>query len=707
MKKKSIVTGILLLMLAQSVHCETYDDFSNNAYVKAGLQYYKDGRYTSSIEEFKRALRQNPANHSARSGIINSYIMRAQYYNNTANNAQGAISDLKSAIFYFKYFNPTRGQNTSQAHQSAISNLATLERETGSDVSETGRINSARKSRAKGEFAAAAYDYEMLTNSAKYKVEALTGCGDIMQILAMPQNAVGYYERAAALAPSNAELGLKLAGAYEKTGSYDKAVSKYNTTLQTSEEKEDIMNSLERICRQKAEQNPSDSGAHCNLGAVYQKRGNYEAALREYNTAIRLNPSDMQARLNLGLLYFEQGNYKLANETYNSVLQSEPKNTTARLQKAKCLAKMNAPGKAIDEYKSILAYDGTNTEAQTELFDLTTKIYGAQTATEELAKLPGAANNAEIQNKLAYSLHSKGNTDEALKYYSKALALNPGDVSIYLNMAQIYSDKGNTAQAQNLLNTAKTRFPGDNRISAMLKNINEKNIAAKYAEAENFVAQKDYAGAIRAYSSINPPTLDSLTGLAGVYSETGNNFQAIEAYKKALVLAPENTDIALAICGLYLNEDKYAEAQTFLQKVLQKKPNDPKAKEFKDYIAQMNSNSKLTEAANAYEAKQYAKAEKLLTEIINGGTKDASAYYYRASIYENSGKAAQAVTDYEKAAMYDSSNPTVYYSLAVNYDELKNTQKTISNFKKYLSMTKEENEYTNYAKDRLKALGAN
>ena len=78
------------------------------------------------------------------------------------------------------------------------------------------------------------------------------------------------------------------------------------------------------------------------------------------------------------------------------------------------------------------------------------------------------------------------------------------------------------------------------------------------------------------------------------------------------------------------------------------------------------------------------------------------AYYYRAMVYDAVGQYQQAINDYENVVAQNPSIPLVYYSLGVDYDSLKIFTKAVENYKKFIELSKEENEYTNYARERIK-----
>ena len=72
----------------------------------AGQEFLNQSQYSSAIVSFKKALRINYLDNSARIGIVNSYLARATYYANQEKNYEKAANDFRSAIFYLKIYLP-------------------------------------------------------------------------------------------------------------------------------------------------------------------------------------------------------------------------------------------------------------------------------------------------------------------------------------------------------------------------------------------------------------------------------------------------------------------------------------------------------------------------------------------------------------------------------------------------------------------------
>lgn len=699
-KKLFTAAMITVCITAPQIMAEVYDDTIPSQYYTEGQNYYKNSQYSSAIKSFRTALRENPDDFSSKVGLINSYISRAEYYNNTEKNTQKALNDLKSAVFYFVCYNGKKA-NTSYnaAYGAAITNLNTLEASLNKDITGSGFIKSGQSLRMQGEFAAAGYDYYRALEDPANAKAANVGLADILNILGQPQQSLQYYEKALQIDPDNADIRLKIARAYEKAGNYSYAAEHYNFALKNSEEKEEILNSLEKICRQRSEANPADAEAHCNLGVIYQKRGNIEGALSEYQKAEKLNPGLTTTKTNMAVLYYEQRKYKEAIEASNKALLIDPKNVQARLQKAKSFKALSLWENATEEYKNVLKYENQNSEAQFGLAEIYTKNMPTEDAISQL-QAQGIKLSPDFYAKMAYDSHKNKNIPSAIKYYQAAIDANPNDKALYLNLAQIYIGQNNFPQALIYAEKAKQKFPTDSQINNLYNTVKSSMANNIYTEADKLREKGKYNEALAKYKSIQPQGFNSYLGIAGIYQLMKDYPNAVLYYKKALETEPNNQDVLLALTGIYIYQNDIQNADLTLRKITNKQ--NPKVKEMTAYINEQKSNIELNKAIEKYENKEYAAAQTILNSLINQKTGGYMPYYYRAMVYDALGKYKEAVTDYESVIAKDPTIALVYYSLGVDYDSLKNFPRAIQNYKKFLELSTENNDYTRYARERIK-----
>lgn len=700
MKKSKILTVAFaaIMITAGSSIAETYNDIAPSYYFTQGQSFYKGGQYTSAIKSFRKALRENPLDSSSEIGIINSYISRAKYYNDTANMPQKAIADLKSALFYFVCFDESSRSRYSDAYTAAVTSLNSLENALKVDITANGFIKSAKNLRSQGEFAAAGYDFYRAKGDPKSAVVANIGLGDIVKILGKPQESVKYYETAMNAEPDNTDLRLKIARAYEDSGQYALAAEHYNYALQNSNEKEEILNSLEKICRQRVEKNPSDAEAHCNLGVIYQKRGYSENALSEYAKADKLNPALLTSKVNASVLYYDNKKYKESVESANKALLIDPKNVKARLQKAKCYQALSMWENATEEYKNVLKYDKTNSEAQFGLADIYSKNMPTEDAISTI-QTEGIELSPEFYAQAAYTAHKNKNIEKAIKFYKLAINSNSNDVSLYLNLGQIYNGQEKYQEALAIAEAARQKFPNDTQVQQLYNSIKTRYTGSIYDTAAEYANKGDYAAAIEKYQQVTPQSYDSYVGIASVYQMQKDYQNALEYYKKALEKKPNDEAVLITVSGIYIQLDNLTEAQKYLNLVQNK--NSTKFKELQNYISAQNTEAELNKAIQKYEEKDYKSAEAILTSLINKKVGGYMPHYYRAMVYDALGNYQKAVVDYESVIAKDSTIALVYYSLGVDYDSLGNFTKAVQNYKKFLELSKGVDDYTKYARQRI------
>ncbi len=702
--KKLLVLLVLVCVFENTAFSQTvYDDnYKENPNYLQGTKFLANSQYTSAISEFKKALRANSDDTSSLIGLSNSYNMRAQYYNNIVKATESAISDLKSALFFLKYFHNENNFASAQTIIAVEKNLTLLEKSKKQNISAYDRYNSAKNSRIKGEFAAAAYDYYQILNDSLYSTQANVALGDIYKIFNVPKKSIGFYQTALKSEKNNSELHLKLARTYEQLNDYNSALNEYSYALNSSTEQEDILSSLEKIWQKKVDEAPKDAEAHANLGVVFQKQKRYKEALTEYQTAESLNPSNLNTKINIATLYQEQKRYDLAVSAYDNILKIQPYNVKVLIYKAECLKELKRNDDAINLYKAALKIEPNNAQVKTEMFDLLKNTMSP----DEVLKYMYSNNqsismNADSLYEFAYELHNAGKTDDAITYYLETIKLDPKKIDAYVNLSQAYRQKKDYTNANNIIQKAKSLDPANELVNKQIEILKTDLNNHSYNIALNALQSGQYQKAIEAYKKVNPPTADSLIGLAAAYQSLSDNQSAIDYYKKAMELDTKNADLPYYIASLYLNLNDINNAKVYAQTALSLNPSNSQAKEILTYVSDKEGEKILTEAVNLYDNQKYAEAITIFDKLAKTNSSNYSVYYYRALCYDALKNYTNAVQDYKLAIKYAPDMSIIYYLLAVDYDNLNNLKSAKENYKKYCDLTLEDNEYKKYAKQRL------
>lgn len=701
---KKLLCTIFCLSLACSLPSSVVKaDFAEH--YNAAQQYLSQYQYSSAITEFKKALRINYLDNSARIGLINSYLARGTYLANKDKNWEDAANDYRAALFYLKYYpSNTDVQNSMQAISNASQNLSACLSMQKIDLSAKSRFQKAKDLRYQGLFPEAGYEFAQALSDPSLRKSSYEQIADIFKVLGNDPRCAEYYQKAIAINPNDAVLRLKNARVLDKLGKNDAAVQEYNYALANGGDDPEILYSLERIYRQKLEQAPNDAPTITNLGAILQKENKFDEALQYYTQASQLDPTNVTTRLNIGTLYQQKKSYDSAIAAYDSILFLYPNNKQATLYKAQCLAAMGQADKAIEGFKAVLSLDPSNTEAKNQIFDQLKGTMSPADVVIYMSKIsPGDKTILDSIYDYGIELHKQNKFDDAIACYKEVLKARTDNPEVYVNLAIAYKQKGDVAQSKQVLQEAKLKFPTNKQIATNLQAFADEAIAGKFDEASKFYNSGDYQKAIASYQSIQPPSFDSLSGIAACYKALNNDAQAIEYYKRAFALTP-SSDAAYYIGVLYSEKEDWGNSKIYLKKALAINPKNTKAKDLLDTVVEQ-ANIKLVDNAIAfYDKGNYPEASKIISQVLADNPKNSYALYYKGLILDIEKKYALAIPEYKKAIQYNSQLSIIYYLLALDYDNLAQYKNALINYKKYISLTAENNEYKKYSQARIKEL---
>ena len=697
--KKSVIAIICTLALIQPALADFKEHFD------LGQQYLSNYQYSGAVTEFKNALRINYLDNSARIGLINSYLARGAYYANNEKNWQKAADDYRSALFYMIYY-PTANQakSSSQGISPVTNNLNRCLSVLKFNTSPQSRFETAKQLRAEGNFAAAAYEFSQSLGDKELIKDSYEQIGDIMKLLGNDPKAAEYYRRAVSVSPTDIPLRLTYAKLLDKLDQEEAAVEEYNYILTKSIDNKDVLYSLERIYKKKLEADPSDSDLTSNLGAILQKQGKLDEALAYYKKAEQLDPSNINTRINVGTLYQQKEDYKTAIVAYDSVLILYPDNLNANIYKAQCLSALGNGKEAQEAYKKVLALDPSNTEAQNGIFENAKK---AMSVNEYIDYVKKNASGQDVVN-LLYSygldLHKENKLDDAITIYNELLKSDTTG-EIYINLAIAQNQKGNYNNAINTLNAANSKFPNNSQILTTKESIEQEALNNKLAKAGEFLDNKDYKKAITEYLKIQPATVESMLGVASAYQNMEDIPNAIEYYKKALALKPTDSEIAYYIGALYADDERYADAESYLNKALTLNKNNAKAFELLTQIQEQNKATALNDAIALYDGQKYDEALTAFNKILEADKNNVYGLYYRGMIYDAQKKLTDAITDFKKVLELNANDFLILnYMIAADYDTLENYKEAYKYYEVYINSTAPDDEYKQYAKTRMEEL---
>ncbi|MDP8205380.1 MAG: tetratricopeptide repeat protein [Candidatus Electryonea clarkiae] len=210
-----------------------------------------------------------------------------------------------------------------------------------------------------------------------------------------PYKMIDKYSKKIEANPNDTIAFMKRGNYLDEAREYDRAISDFNSVI-------------------KIDSNFSD--AYTYRGLTYLKKGNKEQAMKDFNKAIELNPQNEMAFANRGKLYNKIGELDLAINDHSKAIEIEP-------------------AKAWNYYERATLYFQKK-DFEKSLADL-----------NKVIELDHELERAYTSRAMCYS--KMGNNDQALSDFNNAIDANPGYALPYYFRGNIYKEKGDLKKARN------------------------------------------------------------------------------------------------------------------------------------------------------------------------------------------------------------------------------------------------------------------
>ncbi len=194
---------------------------------------------------------------------------------------------------------------------------------------------------------------------------------------------------------------------------------------------------------------PSDAGAHNNLGVLYHQKGLIAEAIEEFTRALELDPKMQVAQDNLETAYSASGYYDTRVAELQGRLRHQPDDRDARWQLGRAYASLGHHAEAVAEFEALVSRHPKDAPAIIQL-GLAQKAGGHM---DEASEWFEQARQLEPDSSVARfycgeALYNRGLNDQALVELQAAIKLNPDYADAHYLVAFVYGDMGQHDEAK-------------------------------------------------------------------------------------------------------------------------------------------------------------------------------------------------------------------------------------------------------------------
>jgi tetratricopeptide (TPR) repeat protein len=241
---------------------------------------------------------------------------------------------------------------------------------------------------------------------------------------------------------------------------------------------------------------PESPGAHVNLGAILNAKGDYDGAIACYHKALELDPKIPVPHYNLGNTLADKGQADAAIACWRKALELDPNYAQAHANMGAALSRRGEADEAIRFLNKALELDP--------------KIVLAH-------------------HQLGVALAAKGQLDEAIVHYLEAIQLDPKHAKAHSNLGTALADKGQMDKAIAWQRKAVALDPKYTHARVSLG-------AALWTKGR----LDEAIDCLRKAIDLDPKDAAAHSGLGTVLADRGQLDEAIAWHRKAIELDPKN-----------------------------------------------------------------------------------------------------------------------------------------------------------------------
>lgn len=353
----------------------------------------------------------------------------------------------------------------------------------------------------------------------------------------------------------------------------------------------------------------SDFKRHLSHGKKFIEASDFQAASKEFRSAVLLKPGSPEGHYNLGLSFLGMGgpsNSVAAFREFSRTIEIDPGHKGARVKLAEFYLSSRNFDQALKLAKSVYEEDG----------------------------------DTEARMLMASALAGRKEYEKALTIMEEMLEDKPEDPRTYMTAAAIHAAAGQANEAESLLKQAVAADPRDFRARASLSSFYYGQKRVTEAEAE-----------LRKAASELPDKLKALSSLANLQISLHRVDEAEKTLKEAL--GSQSADAYAMLAGFYAATNRPVDAEGVLLSGVEK------------FQGSMSLKKKYAELL--LDLGKDAEAERLVKEVLRADPSGFFSLYLSGRLKAARSEFLEAQRDLQESIKEEPSFPMSHYSLGLVY----------------------------------------
>ncbi len=292
---------------------------------------------------------------------------------------------------------------------------------------------------------------------------------------------------------------------------------------------------------------PESVSALVNLAITEKRLGNLADAMSYAKKARELAPRDSRVGILLGNLLVESNEVGEGVDAYRNALKNNPEDPLLYYNLALTLMRQNSVEEAIRNFSKAIEFSGGGelaSKSHAHLGQIYFSRGNLELAADHLHSASTLApNNGRFRYNLGVVYLRMNRNNDALSEFQKALDAMEGDAEVYRGLALAFQKMKQPSLAIRSLEKAIYTNPQD--------------IQSMFLLGDIYAGEKDLLKAAATYRKIinitpgNQDTVDALIKLGAVDMELERHQDAVDAYRRALQLAPDRAEAMFGLGSAY------------------------------------------------------------------------------------------------------------------------------------------------------------